>query len=96
MELSLRTSARQKIKPTLYTPAKYENFRLNKKKALDKKIEQCQMDIEVVLVNKHGIFFLELSGGAYELLKIAIDEYFHGHEIYKLDPNLRWMKKACA
>ena len=60
MELSLRTSARQKIKPTLYTPAKYENFRLIKKKALDKKIEQCQVDIEVVLVNKHGIFFLEL------------------------------------
>ena len=73
----------------LYTPAKYENFRLNKKKALDKKIEQCHRDIEVVLVNKHGNFVLELSGGAYELLKIAIDEYFHEYEIYKLDPKLK-------
>jgi hypothetical protein len=59
----------------LYTPAKYENFRLNKKKALDKIFYQCQRDIEVVLLNKHGNFVLELSGGAYELLKIAIEEY---------------------
>ena len=73
----------------LYTPAKYENFRLNKKKALDKIFYQCQRDIEVVLLNKHGNFVLELSGGAYELLKIAIEEYFHEHEIYKLDPKLK-------
>ena len=50
---------------------------------------KCQRDIEVVLLNKHGNFFLELSGGAYELLKIAIEEYFHEHEIYKLDPKLK-------
>ncbi|CAG2230644.1 unnamed protein product [Mytilus edulis] len=39
MSIQTRTSARTKSKPQPYTPAKYENFSINKTRALDKKLE---------------------------------------------------------
>ncbi|CAC5362722.1 unnamed protein product [Mytilus coruscus] len=84
MELATRTSARNKVKPSIFTPSKYENFSLNKRKAMDKKLEQCNRQADILLMYKHENYILELSLAAYELLKLAMTEYFANHNIYKI------------
>ncbi|CAC5361921.1 unnamed protein product [Mytilus coruscus] len=84
MELATRTSARNKVKPSIFTPSKYENFGLNKRKAMDKKLEQCNRQADILLMYKHENYILELSLAAYELLKLAMTEYFANHNIYKI------------
>ncbi|CAC5422643.1 unnamed protein product [Mytilus coruscus] len=84
MELATRQSARNKVKPSIFTPSKYENFSLNKRKAMDKKLEQCNRQADILLMYKHENYILELSLAAYELLKLAMTEYFANHNIYKI------------
>ncbi|CAC5419281.1 unnamed protein product [Mytilus coruscus] len=84
MELATRTSARNKVKPSIFTPSKYENFSLNKRKAMDKKLEQCNRQADILLMYKHENYILDLSLAAYELLKLAMTEYFANHNIYKI------------
>jgi len=86
MNLQLRTSTRTRNKPQSYTPAKYENFNIDKNKALDKKMEACKRTIDIVMVEKHQNYILELSAGAYEVLKIELEKYFDQHCTYKIAP----------
>ena len=85
MDMALRTSTRNRIKPTVFTPSKYETFSLNKKKALRKKIDQCNRPVDVLLEYKHGNYILELSLAAYEMMKLAIEEYFENNDKYKVE-----------
>jgi hypothetical protein len=87
MDRAVRLSTRNKVKPTPYTPYKYEGYKLNKKKALDKKVQQCIRSVDVELQYKHGNYVLEMSLAAYELLKGAIKEYFHHHDNYTIEAN---------
>ncbi|CAC5357157.1 unnamed protein product [Mytilus coruscus] len=84
--IQTRTSARTKSKPQPYTPAKYENFSINKTRALDKKLEACNRTIDIKIEQKHQNYILELSAAAYEIIKGEIDIYFEQHSTYKLLP----------
>ena len=84
MSLQLRTSNRNRNKPVVFTPAKYEKFSLNKNKALDKKLEACHRTSDVKVDEKHGNLILELSAAPYEVLKTEIEVYFEQHSTYKL------------
>ncbi|CAC5384525.1 unnamed protein product [Mytilus coruscus] len=86
MSFQTRTSARTKSKPQPYTPAKYENFSINKTRALDKKIEACNRTMDTKIEQKHQNYILELSAAAYEIIKGEIDIYFEQHSTYKLLP----------
>ncbi|CAC5367830.1 unnamed protein product [Mytilus coruscus] len=86
MSIQTRTSARTKSKPQPYTPAKYENFSINKTRALDKKIEACNRTMDIKIEQKHQNYILELSAAAYEIIKGEIDIYFEQHSTYKLLP----------
>ncbi|CAG2236008.1 unnamed protein product [Mytilus edulis] len=86
MSIQTRTSARTKSKPQPYTPAKYENFSINKTRALDKKLEACNRAMDIKIEQKHQNYILELSAAAYEVLKGEIDIYFEQHSTYKLLP----------
>ncbi|CAC5376596.1 unnamed protein product [Mytilus coruscus] len=57
---------------------------LIKRKAMDKKLEQCNRQADILLMYKHENYILELSLAAYELLKLAMTEYFANHNIYKI------------
>lgn len=70
MNLQQKTSTRTRNKPQSYTPAKYENFNIDKNKALDKMMEACKRTIDIVMVEKHQNYILELSADAHEVLKI--------------------------
>ena len=69
---AVRLSTRNNVKPTPYTPYNYEGYQLNKKKALDKKVQQCNRSADMELQYEHGNYVLEMSLAAYELLKGAI------------------------
>ncbi|VDI35720.1 Hypothetical predicted protein [Mytilus galloprovincialis] len=86
MSIQTRTSARTNSKPQSYTPAKYENFSINKTRALDKKLEACNRAMDIKIEQKHQNYILELSAAAYEVLKGKIDIYFEQHSTYKLLP----------
>ncbi|CAC5425210.1 unnamed protein product [Mytilus coruscus] len=51
---------------------------------MDKKLEQCNRQADILLMYKHENYILELSLAAYELLKLAMTEYFANHNIYKI------------
>ncbi|CAC5409174.1 unnamed protein product [Mytilus coruscus] len=80
MSIQTRTSARTKSKPQPYTLAKYENFNINKTRAL-----ACNRTKDINIEEKHQNYILELSAAAYEVLKGEIDIYFE-HYTYKLMP----------
>lgn len=60
MSIQLRASTRARNKPNTYTPAKYQNFNINKDKALDKKLEPCNRPDDLKFEEKHGNYILEL------------------------------------
>ena len=82
MELTTRSSTRNRMKPSIFTPSKYETFSLNKKKAMNKKLEQCNRRDDILIIYKHGNYILELSLAAYELLKVAMIDFFSNHSMY--------------
>ncbi|CAC5419924.1 unnamed protein product [Mytilus coruscus] len=51
---------------------------------MDKKLEQCNRQADILLMYKYENYILELSLAAYELLKLAMTEYFANHNIYKI------------
>jgi hypothetical protein len=63
---------RSRMYSTPYTPYKYEGYKLNKKKALDKKVQQCNRSVDMELQYKHGNYVLEMSLAAYEFIITAI------------------------
>ncbi|CAC5418295.1 unnamed protein product [Mytilus coruscus] len=69
MSIQTRTSARTKSKPQPFTPAKYENFSINKTRALDKKLEACNRTMDIKIEQKHQNYILELSAAAYKIIK---------------------------
>jgi rhamnose utilization protein RhaD (predicted bifunctional aldolase and dehydrogenase) len=56
-----RLSTRNRGKPTPYTPYKYEGYKLNKKKALDKKVQQSNRSVDMELQYKHGVMSFRTS-----------------------------------
>lgn len=58
--ITQETTLRNRVKPTPYTPSKYEAYNLNKRKALDKKVQQCNRSIDMELQYKHGKYVLEM------------------------------------
>jgi hypothetical protein len=49
MDRAVRLSTRNRVKPTPCTPYKYEGYKLNKKKTLDKKVQQCNRSVDMEL-----------------------------------------------
>jgi len=86
MNIQHRASTRARNKPHTYTPAKYQNFNINKDKALNKKLEACNRPDDLKSEEKHGNYILELSAAAYEILRSEIDLYFDQHSTYKAVP----------
>ena len=87
MDRAVRLSTRNRVKQTPYTPYKYEGYKLNKKKALDKKVQQCNRSVDMELQYKHENYVLEMSLATNELLKGAIKEYFQHHDNYTIQAN---------
>jgi hypothetical protein len=47
MDRVVSLSTRNRVKSTPYIPYKYEGYKLNKKKALDKKVQQCNRSVDM-------------------------------------------------
>jgi hypothetical protein len=60
MDRVVNLSTRNRVKSTPYIPYKYEGYKLNKKKALDKKVQQCNrsVDMELLLSQSLARIFL--------------------------------------
>lgn len=87
MDRAVRLSTRNRVKPTPYISYTYEGYKVNKKKALDKKVQQCNRSVDMELQYKHENYVLEMSLAANELLKGAIKEYFQHHDNYTTQAN---------
>ena len=51
-------------------------YKLNSKKAINKKIEACKRDLNIEIELKKGTLVMTLISGAYELFKEAIFQYY--------------------
>ena len=68
--------------PNVFTPTKTAvntNFALNKKKAIEKKLQATMRKEDVDVELKSGTLVLTMSAAAYELFKTAVFDYYDNH-----------------